>query len=283
LSRRSKKRADRLLVLIRLPDPADTAPMTSLWRELASASWLANTGIPLFLTVGAIMAGFWTMRRQMQHDRMLLIAQNRAQAARSFGAAVLRELDKFKGGLGDDSPVGRQKSFDNEAGIISGAMREAGGVLGELPGWDQFSEEVSRATGMVSHVWRYAAKRRRAAGDRSGFDDADMNEVMGLVLYPFIQHVRRIAQSLSRWDGIGSLPAGPAWTSQMPNTGVDGTSRHYPNGFWTGEHYWDYANGEPRELDPAWYADLDASWRSCLECWRDVLGRRRNVFVDSDM
>jgi hypothetical protein len=65
--------------------------MTSLWHELATASRVANTGIPLLLTIAALLLGFWSLRRQLRHDRQLLTAQNRAQAARSLGAALLEE------------------------------------------------------------------------------------------------------------------------------------------------------------------------------------------------
>jgi len=92
--------------------------MTSLWDELATASWIANTGIPLFLTIAAILTGFWTVRRQMNHDRQLLTAQNRAQAARDLGAAIMEEMEFFGTGLGNDAPAWRSKAYQGRRRFV---------------------------------------------------------------------------------------------------------------------------------------------------------------------
>jgi len=153
----------------------------------------------------------------------------------------------------------------------------AGGVLGELPGWldanpDNQWTRVTIATDVLDHAWQYAARRRRSAARKYGLNTVQMNDAMSLFLFPFEQHLGRIAQSFLRWDGGGPLPAEPAWKSDPPVTGVVLASRHTPKGFWTPEHIHDYRAGEARDLDPGWYAELDASWESCLECMRDIYG-----------
>jgi hypothetical protein len=52
--------------------------------------------MPLFFTVGAIVAGFWAVRRQLQHDRMLLTAQTRSRAARQLASALLTHIERHK-------------------------------------------------------------------------------------------------------------------------------------------------------------------------------------------
>lgn len=54
--------------------------MNELWKEIGTATWVANTGIPTLLTVAAIIFAYLFMRRQLRHDRELSLAARRVDA-----------------------------------------------------------------------------------------------------------------------------------------------------------------------------------------------------------
>jgi hypothetical protein len=120
--------------------------MVSFWREMASASWLAGTGVPLLVTVVAIVIGFWLVRRQLGNDHRLMVAQGRAQAARALAATIRRCTEPATFAALDDLAYWRRGRLPGGADLKA-AIDEADVLLGEV--------EMGR-TAHTSNRWGFA-------------------------------------------------------------------------------------------------------------------------------
>lgn len=67
--------------------------MDELWREISTAKWVAEVGIPLTVAVLAVFGAFAALGRQLRHDRETLQAQRRSEIARTFANDVSQAID----------------------------------------------------------------------------------------------------------------------------------------------------------------------------------------------
>jgi hypothetical protein len=63
--------------------------LDAFWSEISSAQRIANQGVPLLGTFIAIVVASAGLRRQLSHDRELVQAVRRSEAAREFASEAL--------------------------------------------------------------------------------------------------------------------------------------------------------------------------------------------------
>lgn len=205
--------------------------MRSLWHELTAASWVANTGIPLLLTLAALVFGFWSVRRQLQHDRLLMTAENLARAARTLGATVLRAAMPLGGVFRSEDPsttlgvpVWRSLYwFDAGGEKITVALWEAraAGLVGDLiDGLEQTNHALERAWARLRDLRRQTV--RDWGEDPMGTLDVPAVMAVG----PHTDRLNALAGALLRWDGLGPLPSIDSWT-EPTNEDIERVWRDY--------------------------------------------------------
>jgi hypothetical protein len=203
--------------------------MTSLWNEIASTPWVANTGIPLLLTIAALLFGFWSVRRQLEHDRELMTAQNRSGAARALGTVIFRATTPFNF-RADSQEVWRNSDWDSVGGNRIDDARwqaEAAGLAGAP------IDALAQANYGMSLTWSSVWSSRQSTlstwllGDDHNWGSLGVepeplaNLLATEMITPYISRLIQVAEVLLRWDGLGQLPEVDPWTPPNLANGLD--------------------------------------------------------------
>ena len=213
-------------VLLSFPPPGAVppSPWASLWRQLASAHWVANVGLPLVVTVAALVVtvaalafALFRLRTQLKNDRALLgesiRAGQRLTAIQRFYPELVQELERF------DTET-RQSSFWDAFKwpsdfILRGAIMRAAIVIGDDEGAERLTGTVER----ISRIWSANIHHARRRGWEKAWQE-DRYGLKGTAKPTRDQHIHamvdttkalrdellRTAQLWLSWDGVGPYP-----------------------------------------------------------------------------
>lgn len=183
------------------------SPLVSLWNLVATAQWVASTGIPLLATVIAVWIAFVIFRRQLVHDRQLARNDLNREWARELTVDLRRcvELHREVPGLSAADPqiaavdwrYRRQRAMDMyEDLLIRAALRfQDGNPLAVL---DRFKYRSSRR-------WQVAIDEvDKGLGSVSL---QALSDAVGTVISVDTSRLTAAAHLLDNWTGEGPLPS----------------------------------------------------------------------------
>lgn len=176
-------------------------PLHSLWDQLTNAEWLADVGLPLLVTLGAIAGAFVGLRVQSKNDREAWRANVSAEVGRRFGRAILdaiAEMDNA-GALED---YWRQPDWSGWTTILH-ARNEAVVVIGQ----ERELEDAVKLARSTLYVWRACQRGRVSAQTVSSSISAEeWSLAIDSIVNPWINAIRNYATAFMRWDGHGVVP-----------------------------------------------------------------------------
>lgn len=168
-------------------------PLISLLREVGTAEWVANVGLPLLVAVVSLIIAARLISKQLGQDRELARAGWRAQVARQLGSelrAVVRELEsKNMSDLWWSQP-----EWDGWRRILE-TVDNASVVLGPL-------EQIVDVAREILYRWRIAQTSRKKESPEAG----DHGSILFGLLEELANRLQGTAVTLIAWDGLGDVP-----------------------------------------------------------------------------
>lgn len=170
---------------------------SALLCEVQTVSWMASTGLPLFLTIIGLYLAVRLVKRQLKSDRKLRSADRRQEASNRLGIATLEETTRFRHAqLRDDWWT--SNTWESQP-ILTAQVSDAGASLpAEII--DHFQTLVQD----IGDAWvscQVAVRRSGLNPDRANHVDS-----VRYVLNPYVDALDASAETLRRWNGEDPPP-----------------------------------------------------------------------------
>jgi hypothetical protein len=163
---------------------------------LVTPEWVANTGLPLLVTLLGLLAAYTFLRRQLRSDRALRRADRRQEAALKLGAEIAEALARFQSDARD--PFWQQMNWVDGRPLTQ-ARAEA------LLSLDDTSlPELTSLIHDMECAWTacvVAARRQNPTPDLA----LHRHAVQGVTM-PYREAMLSQSISMRMWDGIGTVP-----------------------------------------------------------------------------
>ncbi|GAA2168435.1 hypothetical protein GCM10009826_47610 [Humibacillus xanthopallidus] len=171
--------------------------MSEVWSAMASAAWVANTGVPLLATVAGLAVAVILVRRQLGSDRQLRLADRRQEAAARLGVSLSQALLKLRQTPKEDK-WWENPSWPDEQNIRL-EVGEASILLS-----DSRLAEVASLVDDLSAAWQVSlvtAHRMTPHPDIASHKAGVLRAVE-----PYSSALEHMSISLRVWDGMDSMP-----------------------------------------------------------------------------
>ena len=163
---------------------------------LESPEWLANTGLPLLVTLIGLGAAYTFLRRQLKSDLNLRTADRLQQAASALGFALYTAVEHFE--LPASDPFWKHNRWPDHEEVEKAVLEARLSLAGkELP-------ELARLVADVDAVWMacmFGAIRAEPPPDT-----AFHRHAVQVSLRPFLKPLSEYSTALRMWDGLGGIP-----------------------------------------------------------------------------
>ena len=163
---------------------------------LKSPEWLANTGLPLLVTLVGLVAAAIFLRTQLKSDRNLRTADRRQQAGLVLGFALSTAVERFELPASDSFWTHNRwpDHEELEKAILEMRLALAGK---ELP-------ELARLVEDVDKVWMACMFGAIRAEPHP--DTAYHRHAVQVSLRPFLSPLSEYSIDLRIWNGLGKYP-----------------------------------------------------------------------------
>lgn len=182
--------------------------LSNVFARLATAEWMADTGIPLFATLTGLFIAYLFVRQQFKNDRRLRRADHRLAAARRLGEVLMRvsptgQWELFQSAFERDAFWG-----DHETVVL--AVSEAS-IL--LPREDLV--DISALAETTEALWAVCYRRGMDANTNRRSHAFACGQMFG----KYGKAMAAYGESLLGWDGLGKLPRPQTGLAKIPARG----------------------------------------------------------------
>jgi hypothetical protein len=170
--------------------------LEKLWSSIIAPEWMANTGVPLLVTLLGLFVGYMFLRRQLKSDHVLRTADRWQNASLTLGTTIAQALERFE--LPASDPFWAESSWPDKGNL----MRARADALlslapAELP-------ELGKLIRDVDSVWMCCLSRARRLD--SPPDKAIHRHAVRQTLRPYLEALKTQSVLLRKWEGLGPVP-----------------------------------------------------------------------------
>lgn len=176
--------------------------MDDFWQIVTSAEWAANEGVPLAGTFIAVSVALLGIRWQLKHDRELVQATRRREAALEFANTAMQIYDE----LMEKEPANTwwQSPKRPETGRIYRAYDEASILIPE----SKILSDIQSGLRDYSWAWQACHIRCRELGANGTImTDLQFGTSMTAGVEQLLHPVELACDELKKWDGHLPTPA----------------------------------------------------------------------------
>lgn len=170
--------------------------LEKLWSSIITPEWMANTGLPLLVTLLGLVVGYIFLRRQLKNDHVLRTADRWQNATLTLGTTIAHVLERFELPA-TDSFWANYAWPDREK-----LMRARADALLLLAPAEL--TELSKLIHDVESAWSaclISAGRRNPPPDKALHRNA-----VKRTLQPYLEALKKQSEMLRSWEGLGPVP-----------------------------------------------------------------------------
>ena len=185
--------------------------MRSVWDEIANPKWIANVGLPLIVTLAAILIAYLILKAQQKHDLEIMRAERRIAAAQAYGLVIVEVIKDI------DS-----RDYDSDWWCHARwpgyeTIRNARGTAHLHLPQNQVIDEIFNGARDMMWAWHACQLRRKELI----VDGRQLNPSrVGASLYAALEKIsmsmKLAAGQLILWDGVNPLPRLSLETPHIP-------------------------------------------------------------------